>query len=70
MSVYARLLRELRCVAVLALALVPLVVMVVALIPALCVLPFFRNGTTRLLRVVDRLTVWLREALRGARDAR
>jgi len=53
-----------------ALAILPLLIVVVATIPALLVLPFLPHGTSRLLRLIEKMIMWLREALAGSRSTR
>ncbi|MEU9130345.1 hypothetical protein AB0D08_19950 [Kitasatospora sp. NPDC048540] len=54
-------------VALVALALLPLLLVCLACAPALLVLPFRQDGTERADRLIRTLTGWLRAALSGSR---
>ncbi|MFE9424032.1 dTMP kinase [Kitasatospora sp. NPDC006697] len=54
-------------VLLLALALVPLLVIAVATVPAYLVLPFLPDGVDRAARLLATQTAWLRTALAGTR---
>ncbi|MGW6123340.1 hypothetical protein ACWFRF_30170 [Nocardia sp. NPDC055165] len=47
-------------------ALVPLLIIVLASVPALLVLPFLPDGTDRSLRLIRTLITWLRVTLEGS----